>query len=84
LDIIIKKNVKETYDDLIEQDGIGNNIPCQFIKYNEKPRDQWRILITGLHACGDLSSLTIPAIFETNPQFISAIYIGCCYQRISY
>jgi hypothetical protein len=88
---IENENVSIEPSNNIPNDDGSVNIPFQSTKdikleeldvlYDRKPKDQWRILITGLHACGDLSSLTIPALFETSSQFICAIYVGCCYQR---
>ena len=38
-----------------------------------------RVMLIGLHACGNLASDTIPSCFLGNDNIVSFICVGCCY-----
>ncbi|KAJ3271407.1 hypothetical protein HDV01_006694 [Terramyces sp. JEL0728] len=48
-----------------------------FILYNISPTSTF--LLTGLHACGDLSLITLTS-FKTNQNIKAVISLGCCFQ----
>jgi Methyltransferase domain len=47
----------------------------------QKPVPEWRYLLVGLHACGDLSFSTIPTLFDQCEAIKATVTVGCCYQR---
>lgn len=62
---------------------ISRKVLCELgiIKKHDDDTNNLRLLVVGLHACGDLSALLIPQIFHSCNSFKCAISIGCCYQR---
>lgn len=43
-----------------------------------------RFLLTGLHACGDLSSQIMPELFIKESSIIAFVSVGCCYHLMSF
>ena len=41
------------------------------------------MLLTGLHACGDLSASTMLGLFKHNPSIKAVVSVGCCYHLMN-
>ncbi|KAL3310651.1 Ribosomal RNA adenine dimethylase domain-containing protein 1 [Cichlidogyrus casuarinus] len=64
--------------------GTGDNSLIDHLVQNLSLNDAANLLLTGLHACGDLSTATIDLFLE-NLNFKWLILVGCCYmKRLSY
>ncbi|XP_015427210.1 PREDICTED: protein RRNAD1 [Myotis davidii] len=46
------------------------------------PQGEARLLLTGLHACGDLS-VTLLRHFSSCPEVVALASVGCCYMKLS-
>ncbi|XP_007535598.1 methyltransferase-like protein 25B isoform X2 [Erinaceus europaeus] len=46
------------------------------------PLDRTRLLLTGLHACGDLS-VALLRHFSCCPEVVALASVGCCYMKLS-
>ncbi|KAM7053554.1 methyltransferase-like protein 25B isoform 2-T3 [Molossus nigricans] len=46
------------------------------------PQGEARLLLTGLHACGDLS-VTMLRHFSCCPEVVALASVGCCYMKLS-
>uniref|UniRef100_A0A1I8FK08 Methyltranfer_dom domain-containing protein n=1 Tax=Macrostomum lignano TaxID=282301 RepID=A0A1I8FK08_9PLAT len=73
----------------VQSAGIGCCTPqhrCQVLQSGadllaQCPADR-PLLLTGLHACGDLSSLLVRALIEdASPPVLGLASVGCCYMR---
>ena len=72
----------EQNDDDIEQnnDKESRNIDDKATQKTQSIENQW--LICGLHACGDLSSMTL-RLFTQRDEIQALVNVGCCYHFLT-
>lgn len=58
--------------------------PCEelLLPLENSPLGEARLLLTGLHACGDLS-VALLRHFSCCPEVVALASVGCCYMKLS-
>ena len=53
-----------------------------FKNEDSKNRSEKRIIIVGLHTCGDLAA-TLLRIFSDCEYIVGCVFVGCCYMKLT-